>query len=447
MLKTYDVVMIGAGPTAVAALSNLPKGLKIAVLTGKGAANVNKSSNLHSKIKTEALIRDEIAGVAQEQNFAPPAEGMLFNTAAIGGLANYWGQQFTRYDVNDPWPIQTFQTYEDYLNSCSSVEQLFTLSSSIEEHETVNHIGKYLLRSPSLLTGTRTDPSAGLFSMRNVFSELVEDLQATQYDEQALKLEHAPLSTKVYLSNGQKISGKHVFMAAGVIGSLRLALASSSDLKSVRLSDHAPYMYYYFDKSKVFKGMGNDSIEHFNYLSIEHNKSSQTKLFASLYHMSKSSIALILAAMGLPPLFPKRHPPKIVDSISPIQVWTETSKMTYLIERERSRPKLLGRAVSVSDEEVIEFEKCITRYGKILHRSSTQPGSGFHFHAGEVSLDGSNFQSLSSFIEDRFENRVSCIDASVLNQIGARPHSLTAMAIAHKKVEQIMLCKENYFGE
>ena len=60
----------------------------------------------------------------------------------------------------------------------------------------------------------------------------------------------------------------------------------------------------------------------------------------------------------------------------------------------------------------------------------TSPGEGFHYHAGEVSIDGSHFMPLALCLDERFAGLVTCLDASILPEIGCRPHTLTAMAAA-----------------
>src|SRR4051812_17986883 len=83
----FDVVVIGAGPTAIAALDGLTGTKRVAVVTGATPSLV-PSDQLHPKIQAVSIHRREMAGVAELVMHAAERKP-LFSTAAVGGLANY----------------------------------------------------------------------------------------------------------------------------------------------------------------------------------------------------------------------------------------------------------------------------------------------------------------------------------------------------------------------
>jgi hypothetical protein len=105
--------------------------------------------------------------------------------------------------------------------------------------------------------------------------------------------------------------------------------------------------------------------------------------------------------------------------------------MQYQIDRDAPFTRLINQADHDADEELRAFHEWLTGLGIVLRKSGTPPGFGFHYHAGEVSSDGVHFQNLTDFLRDRFSDRIVCTDASLLQGIGPRPHTLTAMAVAY----------------
>nr|VFK63736.1 MAG: hypothetical protein BECKUNK1418G_GA0071005_103618 [Candidatus Kentron sp. UNK]VFK70933.1 MAG: hypothetical protein BECKUNK1418H_GA0071006_104319 [Candidatus Kentron sp. UNK] len=438
MQKIFDVVLIGAGPAAVAALAALPKGLSAAIVTGTGAAGGKKMSGIHAKIRATAWERREPPGIARPLPFKESSRGMLCDSAVIGGLANYWGQQFIHYQEDDTWSLDIFSSYEGYLQTCSKVETLFTCSGGQDNKHKVSPLtDTYVTHTPRLLTGTKAEPNAGLVAMRNCFTLLAETHGARLYSAAAVLLKSTGAHVCIHLADGTKLTARRVVLAAGVVGSLRLTMASCAEVQSVRLTDHAPYMFYLLDNHRIVKRVCDDTLEHFNSLSLERVEENRVRLFASFYRMSQAPIGLTLAALGLPPLFPRTCPPKIVDLITPIQVWTAISQMQYQVDRNAPWACLISRPELSGDEELQRFQDWLSTQGFILRRSQTLPGYGFHYHAGEISLDGAHFQNSPDFIRERFQDRVLCIDASILTEIGVRPLTLTAMASAYEAIERM----------
>ena len=113
----FDLLIVGAGPAAAATLMGLKEVGRICVLTGATVATMPKLS-VPPKIRIVAEGRGEPAGITDPIAIANNAT-LAYSTAAIGGLANYWGQQFIRYLSTDPWPRCVFANYEGYQASCA----------------------------------------------------------------------------------------------------------------------------------------------------------------------------------------------------------------------------------------------------------------------------------------------------------------------------------------
>jgi hypothetical protein len=435
MIMLYDVVLIGAGPAAAAALCGLPDGLRVAAVTGSAATSAGGHVKV-PKIRAVSYERLEAPGIARFLPFAAPAKTGLFDTAAIGGLANYWGQQFVRYAENDPWPRDVFADHASYRHACARIEALFTCSPGALWEDATALSDGYVARTPNLLVGTADTPRCDLVAMRRTFLDLVAARNASFIPLAAVAWEKEGGVLRVHLADGATLITERLFLAAGVVGSLRLALASCPDIKAVALQDSAPYMLYavgMLNAAEIGKKLSLarfDGVEHFNSLTLERIAEAQVKLFASIYRMSRAPLSLTLAALGLPPILRSARPPAFVDLLAPIQVWTKASRMRYRIERGENQAELMAEPDPQRDDELKAFRRWLSLKGSILHLSTTRPGQGFHYHAGEVSVDGFSFMPVRSCLEERFSGLVTCLDASILREIGCRPHTLTAMAAA-----------------
>jgi hypothetical protein len=430
MPQTCDILIIGAGPSSVASVLALPRDMSVVVATG-----CESSGNLigvHPKIRTEAVIRREKIGITGGLYFENNNSGMLADTSTIGGLANYWGQQFISYEEGDKWPRDFFSSYSDYIQSCSKIESLFSFSVPSEIDLNFRH-EDYVVRAPRLLLGSNSNPKANLYSMRDVFFSLTLARDISVVDKRVLGWIDLGYAIRVYFSDGTKLDAKRLVLAAGVVGSLRLCMNSCENLQSVKFSDHSPIILYFLRMSNRASFLRNDE-EHFNNLTMELIQGGNTKLFASLYRMSRAPVGLIMASLGLPPFLTKVYPPNIIDIITPIQVWTEKGYMSYRIDRNSKNASLLSFPDEQTDGEMVRLISFLSNFGKILAKSKTKPGFGFHYHAGEVSFDGGKFIGIADFLRNQYREKIICADASMLPYIGLRPHTLTAMAAAFKNV-------------
>ena len=183
----FDLFIIGSGPAAIATIEALPRGVSFGVSTGDGSAlSIAECRKAHSKIRFVAKSRNEAIGIRSQLKFENG--GLLCNTAVIGGLANYWGQQFVNYDLNDDWPRKFFATYQQYLESVQKIESLFSFSQEFDVPSTFSN-NIYQGRSPRLLIGSKADPHSGLLAMKNVFHTLVESKKGTIFNRVVKKWE------------------------------------------------------------------------------------------------------------------------------------------------------------------------------------------------------------------------------------------------------------------
>lgn len=430
MQETYDVVVIGAGPAAVAAISALAPNLNTAVVTGASEASASTGQSVHPKIDDESRRRREAKGVAYPLPFDGCKNAALFDTAAIGGLANYWGQQFIQYDRNDPWPADVFDSYSRYEADCDQVKQLFTCTQDADRH--AKQDGPYLQHAPGLMLGSKADPGAGLVSMREAFCSVSSTISGPTLNAAVSTWSLENEQIHLTLTSGERIIARRVLLAAGVVGSLRLTLRSCPELNVVELGDHLPHMLYFMPRSGVLDFERNGGLEHFNSLCLERIEEDQVRLFASVYRMSRAPLSLVFSALGLPPWFPNTRPPQWVDAILPVQVWTTDSRARYRVQRGHQTAQLVDASKPLQDAELARFMDWLSGQGRVLRRTLTPPGMGFHFHAASVSQDGDSFEPLQHFLDARYGGRIVCVDSGILGAIGPRPHTLTAMAAAYR---------------
>jgi choline dehydrogenase-like flavoprotein len=433
MQQSFDVVIIGAGPAAVAALSAAPSGGRICVVTGIVSPFIEENARVHPKIRAVAYERSEASGLSDFLPFDDGRGAGIFCTAALGGLANYWGQQFVRYQEGDAWPADIFDNYIDYERACSHVEAMFALSQVSENGWDDAAISeRYIAHTPRLLVGTDEEPQSGLQAMRQAFQRLAASRKAQTTPLRATCWRTDGDGVCVMLSNGENVRGRRLILAAGVIGTLRLAMESCPELKAARFCDYNPYWLYTCGLDRILRVQRAGGYDHFNTLTIERIERSRCHLFASVYRMSRASLSLLLAAVGLPLCLRGWRVPPFVDLVKPVQVWTETSKVRYRLDRNSATSTKSEASEADADEELGAFVGCLKSRGVLLRIGAPEPGGGFHYHAADVTVDGVNFARLCHYIEGRFNGRAICVDASVLREIGCRPHTLTAMASAHK---------------
>jgi hypothetical protein len=431
--QNFDVVVIGAGPAAVAALSAAPVGARICVVTGIASTPFDRKVRVHPKIRAIAYERCELPGLSDFLPFNNGSGAGFFSTAAVGGLASYWGQQFVRYQEGDRWPAEIFDGYGDYEHTCSQLEAMFALTTDSEREWTDATMAEhYVAHTPRLLVGDDKQPRSGLDAMGRAFEKLSASRHAATTPLRAISWMTEGANVRVTLSNGESVRGSRLVIASGVLGTLRLVMNSCPELTAARFSDHNPYYLYALGLGRVLRVQGTKTNDHFNALTIERIESGRSRLFASVYLMSRAPLSLLLSTAGLLPSLRGWPAPSFVDLVKPLQVWTEASTARYQLDRDGHA--LVKIAAPPMDEDVVlgAFVKSLKARGVLLRIGRREPSGGFHFHGADVTVDGDTFTQLHHYIDARFEGRAICVDASVLREISCRPHTLTAMASAHR---------------
>jgi hypothetical protein len=434
MHRSFDVIIIGAGPAAVAALSAAPPGARICVMTGVASFPLERNAKVHPKIRAVAYERCEAPGLSDFLAFDGGRGAGLFSTAAVGGLANYWGQQFVRYREGDPWPAEFFDSYSDYERTCWHIEAMFALTTPASESERNDAEigGGYVARTPRLLVGTDKEPQSGLNAMRRAFQGLAASRKVQTIPQRATSWTTDGGGVCVMLSNGENVRGNLLILACGVLGTLRLAMESCPELAAGRFTDHDPYLLHTYGLDRILRVQRADGILHINTLTIESIEGGRSQLFASVYRMSRGSLSLLLSAAGLPPCLRGWPAPPLLDLVKPVWVWTEASKVRYRFDRNCGTTIKIEVPNADADEALGQFVRYLKSRRVLLRIAAAPPVSNFHYHATDVTVDGVTFTRLHHYIEDRFKGRAICVDASVLGEIGCRPPTLTAMASAHR---------------
>ena len=429
MLNVSDYVLIGSGPAAIATLHGLPERARITIVTGAKASRAPLSFNVHAKIRSSAKALKEEPGLAHQMAFLHRSKGGLADTAAIGGLANYWGQQFLRYRESDPWPSHIFLTYAAYSQACADIEALFSFNSNIGYAPVDANIADYECSTPRLLDGIAGQSPIGSLAMRRAFEHQARHRSLDVVDENATKWHRSGELMSVHLSNGTSLKTRSVLLCAGAVSTLRLVMASDPDIQAFSLKDHAPEMLYVAGLNKQLHPLRQSRSDHFNALTIEHILNNKTHLFASCYRLSRASLGLLLATFNLPSIFNSTHLPKFVDAITPVQVWSDQTKMQYFVKRNSQMAECVPFQAEQHDAKLDLFKAWLSSFSTVLQQSETPAGHGFHYHGGEVQTN-TTMEPLNDYLNDRYGNKVIGNDAAILTNIGCRPHTLTAMAMA-----------------
>lgn len=434
-MTNYDMIVIGSGPAAIAALSAVPKGAKVAVITGAVPSMVTQSS-LHPKIRAESSSRNEPAGVAEVLNDIKGGVP-LFSTAAAGGLTNYWGQQFKAANVNDPWPRDIFDSHADFLSECQQIDELFQISGGHPLRSAIATSDGFSVTAPRLLLSSTSQPRGTSGKMKGLFYEIGDRMKFEIFEQRTHSLAKDGKIWSAVLGDGTKLNGVKIVLAGGVVGDAQILLRSFPDVQKATFRDHTPWMLY----TLGLKGMprtGSSAEPHFNQITLEQNIDGRAAVFASIYNMRYADLNLLFAStIGFTSrVLGSIKAPAAAALLKPIQVWTDTASDLVSVNRVG---KTLEYAASIpqsppgSDAGLVAIRRQIeSNRGRILSVSRTRPGYGFHYYALHFSCASSAPALVSDFLNERTDSSVVCVDAAALDRIGCLPPTLTAMARARR---------------
>jgi hypothetical protein len=428
----FDLLIVGAGPAAAATLMGLEEHGRICVVTG--AATIPASNRyVHPKIRAVATRRGEPAGITDPIAIAGAASP-AFSTATVGGLANYWGQQFIRYLPTDPWPRDVFDSYEEYQTACARIETAFNIDETNKPTEPGGRsIAPYHVESPRLLVGTADDPALGLMSMRRTMEQLLAHHNATTIAARVESLAPNGAIWQARLTDGRIVAARRIVLAAGVLGTATLLMRSFPEINSIRLRDHAPWMLYVRGLERLVLTTRSGKDPNFNVQSIFRDTESGPALFGTIYNLRYADLNLILATLtgrSIPALAGLRTPWP-ADLIKPVQVWTDATLVTVEIDRHQRNARIIAHPLIAADRELARFRAILSDNGvSILKTGATPALQGFHYFGLEVLIEHVKPRPVEDFLAERCRNEIHCLDASTLRDIGCRPPLETSMARA-----------------
>ena len=435
MTNYHDVAVIGAGPTAFVALSELTKlGLSnIAIITG---AVPDRSASLHAKVASVSYESDEIPGLAEGIRFASGTE--LYATAKMGGLTAYWGQQFQRYDERDCWQIPGCDRYRDYVALCEDIESNFRVIGGKKLSRVDMGNGVFSVHMPKLLVGTPRCPNANLEAMQIALEDILTCSRVYRIDARVDMFHSLLDGVELQLSNGQRVRAKKVILSAGVVGSMGILMRSIPGIESAEFFDHSPYMLYAFGRFGWLGKAPADFPRHLHARAVMLDDSSGCRAYASVYQMSQAPISLLLATFGLKPALRGCRIGPLADLVRPIQVWTPMAFTKYRVEPRTKSAELITSPDLHEDIALKDFRSQIRSRGAWSLVSSTPAGYGFHYHNLYLKGRNGHIRSASDVISELYGDRLCCIDASTMERIGCRPHTLTEMVHALVKTRKFM---------
>ena len=423
-MKNFEgTVIIGAGPAALAALlANTSN--KLLIITGDVRSKV-VSNYIHPKIRSISNALGESPGLSDSVRFVHG--GNLFATGCVGGLSKYWGQQYVRYLEGDIPFKNYFKNFTEYENICSKLESNFNLAPVLQNP--VEFSKEYLKMTPRLIRSNQEIPMCP-FSFSTILSSQARERNVELVNMRVQSLERAHNKVRIFLTDGNSILANSVILASGPVGNSFILSNSLDNISYSLIDDHCPTMLYWvgLTRSGLVDNRSNDH-SHFNRLTLEKNLGNKVALFSSLYQLSCTNVDFLLSNFGINQNLIKFKTPKLLDFIKPFQSWTRKSVVTYKVGKDVS--SVFNDYIPGSDTELISFINMLSKHGIVLFQSKSKSGEGFHYHNLRFEINGRVIH-VSHVLNDLFGSLVKCVDASTMEHIAPRPHTLTSMAIAYK---------------
>ncbi len=427
-MRVFDFALIGAGPTGYAALTAM-RGFSgsLVVITG---ATPESGLGSSAKFASVAFERQRPASFAEPVVVSGKAP-KIFSAAEVGGLANYWGKQLQVYEEGDPWGQGQFlETWKDYRAACDAVQSDLEVIGGSERQ----HLDGGLATSvPRLLVGTSTAPGTNLEAMAHAVERRFEEMGDLEVrSERVQRIEEERDCLRLELGGGTQIRARHVFLAAGVLGTASLLARSLPRVTETGFRDHVPYTLKCFGLRRAFGPPSSYYIHgDFNALALKRIQGGRCSLYASVYAVSQAPVSLLTAAFGLGPRMRGRRVGPAIDLIQPVRIWTPETLVQNRHLHQQSRIEANPAPDPRRDQELQLLHKWLSAQGVRSLHGSTAPGQGFHYHNLTV---GEDQQPVDEVVEPAFSGRLRVINASCLPQIGCPPHTLTAMAQAFARV-------------
>lgn len=425
----YDLVLIGSGPAAYAALLAI-KGHRgsFAVVTGE-TTNEGVVDGIHPKIQSVAFERRSPPMLSEFVKFR--GEGPdLFSTAEVGGLANYWGQQLWRYGPKEVDAVTSgFVSWKNYLSSCDAIEsRLQIVGGELIKSLPLRQTSVNICR-PRLLTGLVGQPNLGAGAMSAAFTALLNEAPTARvFNARVSVMIDDPEYVRLSLLGGGEILTRRVLLAGGVMGNSALIFRSLPSITECYFKDHSPYMLTTLGLKRAVGSLASNPHDHFNAVSLTLTGENGCELFASVYSLSRAPLSLLTTMAGLGPWFRGKRGWKAMDFLRPMQVWTPDATEEIRYSSDPAFLEVLSTGGDRHDPILCQFKDWLISKGVKVRLSRAAPGQGFHYHFLRF---GASRTPISDVFRQVFSGRVRCIDASALPSIGCAPHSLTAMALAH----------------
>lgn len=431
-MRRFDIVIVGSGPAAVGSLWGLQSGpislRNVAILTGEAPAYGGSEvslSKIHSKVRNsifESSMNDAIC------NFIPMASSgkpyFLFETACRAGLSAFWGQQFTRVSRQDFSSPSAEYAYEDYEPVFEDIERRLGV-------ETVEALTRSEL--PGGLDMVMKPPS--LVKPLNAFALEFElaSVEATVIARRLARIERIDQEFRLVCEDGEEIVCGRVILASGLLGTMRILMNSVPGVRYARFLDHMPHLFHTVSVRNRRPRRARRQFVNMNIAAIEVARAGRVLAFLSIYDIQQMPANLVLAQFGLPMqrLMQGRHLSFLPIPYYPIQIWTKDGFVEIQLERTGTDTSCTEFRIQRDDDGLKIAKTAIRSFGFIeVHRSSTPPGFGFHYHALRLSSDGLDYKSAQELAASQFGSNVVIVDGSVMPRLSPRPHTETLVANA-----------------
>lgn len=431
-MKIYDIILIGSGPSAVASLLSFDKDISSAVITGY-THNQSRDINCHAKFRFLSKKLNKPLNLTDSLHFKKSKVGSISNCSIVGGMTNYWGQQFDNYLKEDPWSREIFKNYNHYINISKLIKSNLPIYYK-SQTEKKNNIE---IDNPKILTAQKNHNFDKYNEIAGLFNNLIKKNKVSVIDSKVVSIIKRDGNFELYTSKYEKIISKKIILAAGCYGSSLIAMNSFEKIKRIKFKDHAPELIYYIRKKNWPNFKNTNSIKNMNSKSYRVINKNKTELFASFYQMSNMPIGLILSNFNLPIINLNISLPEFLDIFCPIQVWSKNTFQEYEIDR-NSKFANFYHHDQFKDNQLDTFKSTLKDYGSIVSIRKTPPGFGFHYHRGQVTLDNNNYVSLNKFLKEEYGENLLLSDSSALQNIGVVPPTLTYMATSYQLSKEFL---------